>query len=144
MAYAEFIDPICPTCQATLALTTEGQDVYWHCPNGHGKFVNLATLYSSLQMDEIEALWKTAQSAAAGPRKCPISGTPMRQVTIAIDDDEDFDNNMPGAGNTITLDVSLDENGIWFDTGEFDQMPKQHEQAERGFARLLGRLGLSR
>ena len=146
MAEDDYVDPICPTCSTTLVLKEQDGAPTWQCATGHGMFVNLASLYEVVQLDEIDVLWKAAQAAGPGPRMCPITGTPMRQVTISVDADEEFDNTagtaIAGAPGTVTLDVSLDTNGVWLDDGELQQISLlAKDQHTNPVQRLRGMFG---
>ena len=54
--------------------------------------------------------------------KSPVLGRDMRRIEISVDSDEEEGNRGPGAFQ-MELDVNVDEQFIWFDSGELERMP---------------------
>src|SRR6516164_2383104 len=74
--------PICPTCQAPLALGANGLTGFWSCPNGHGAACTVTAAYGHVQDDEIRAIWQSSAQAQPGSRACPMCGHPMVEVSV--------------------------------------------------------------
>lgn len=119
--------PTCPACDADLVLTHTGTFDSWACPAGHGIAMTLTEGYERLQEDELTGLWALARRAAAVPaaRRSPISGRPMVAVEVPWDGDEVPDGatgDGPDLGS-VWLDVDLDEQVVWLDSGELEVFP---------------------
>jgi len=120
-----FVTPQCPQCGAELELGASGRLDAWACPAGHGVGFTLSEMHERAQEDELSKLWEGAKIAAAGKHACPMCDLPMVKVTIGVDADESVD----GQADTndtgrVTLDVCRDDQFIWFDPGELDELPE--------------------
>ena len=118
--------PTCPTCQAVLALGANGYDTFWSCPNGHGAACTMTAAYGHLQEDEIKAIWQGSKDAAAGERSCPMCGTPMVDVSVAVDADEAAAG-QPGDGDgaaTASIAVCREDELFWLDATVIGQLPR--------------------
>ena len=72
-------------------------------------------------------MWEAAKTASAGKHACPMCDrADGRTVTIGVDADESTGgpNDMTGTPSSVTLDVCRDDQFIWFDPGELDQLPE--------------------
>lgn len=117
--------PTCPDCGVDLAHGSEGALDHWSCPNGDGVALTLSEGHERLQPDELGALWQTARRSPPGDRPSPFDGRPMVQVTLDYDEDE-VPEGEPGDGpttGTVVLDVDVEQQFIWFDAGELEQLP---------------------
>lgn len=130
--------PLCPVCSAELRLggspSADGTDSFdcWTCPAGHGLAMTLSESYARLQSDEIAQIWQQARSAAPGPLPSPFSGSPMARVTVEADDDEVAEG-QPGDGPTtatVVVDVDVENQFIWLDAGELDELPMDVPDAQ--------------
>ncbi|HEV8451817.1 MAG TPA: hypothetical protein VGQ45_10315 [Gaiellales bacterium] len=118
--------PTCPTCQAVLVLGANGYDTFWSCPNGHGAACTMTAAYGHVQEDEIKAIWQGSNDAAAGERSCPMCGTPMVDVSVAVDADEAAAG-APGDGaDTVTAGIAVcrEDELFWLDATVIGQLPK--------------------
>jgi hypothetical protein len=104
-----------------LRLGASGRLDAWTCPAGHGVGLTLSEAYEQAQEDELSRLWEAAKTASAGRHACPMCDRPLAHVTIAIDGDEAPESH--GALD-VTLDVCRDDQFMWFDPGELDQLPE--------------------
>jgi Zn-finger nucleic acid-binding protein len=104
--------PVCPTCQAQLALSANGLTTFWSCPNGHGAACTVTAAYSHIDGDEIRKLWHASENAPAGSRHCPMCGGTMAEVAAGAD-------TAPGP-----IDVCRADELFWLDAGELDQLPE--------------------
>jgi hypothetical protein len=114
-----------------LELGSSGSLDHWSCPAGHGLAMTLSESYERLQEDEIAQVWQKARSAAAGPLPSPFNGLPMARVEVDADDDE-VPEGEPGDGATtavVVVDVDVENQFIWFDAGELDELPEDQEDA---------------
>ena len=119
-----YVTPKCPQCRADLELGARGKLDAWACPAGHGAGFTLSEMHERAQEDELAQLWEGARAAAAGKHACPMCDRQMVTVTIGVDSDEAVE----GASDTtdagrVTLDVCRDDQFIWFDPGELDELP---------------------
>ena len=119
--------PHCPICGDELILGTSGALDQWACPEGHGLAMTLSESYERLQEDEIALLWDLARDSAAGPLPSPFDGTPMKRLSMPYDDDEHGDVLALGF---VELDVDLENQFIWFDSGELDRLPADQPDPE--------------
>lgn len=126
--------PTCPACDAALVLTHTGTFDSWACPAAHGLAMTLSEGYERLQEDELSTLWSLARHAEPGPasRRSPISGKPMVAVEVPWDTDE-VPEGVPGDGpnlGSVWVDVDLDEQLVWLDSGELDAFPADRPDPE--------------
>lgn len=118
--------PQCPICQVDLALGSRGEVDSWSCPAGHGLAITLSEAHVALQDDEVATLWQSARSATGVGRPSPFPPhAPMARIAVAYDHDEVAEREAgdgPDAGS-VELDVDVDQQFIWFDAGELDELP---------------------
>ena len=128
--------PICPVCQANLALGANGLTGFWSCPNGHGAACTVTAAYGHVQDEEIRAIWQASATAAAGARACPMCGHAMVEVPA------DAAAAAGAQAAKVQVDVCRDDELFWLDAGEADQLPKSDPQTpltaeqERGLAEI--------
>ena len=94
----------------------------WACPNLDGVGMTLSEAWGHLQDDEVKAIWSAARNGQPSLLKSPIRGTDMVRIELLVDSDEEEGNRGSGAFQ-MELDVSIDEQFIWFDSGELERMP---------------------
>lgn len=121
--------PQCPHCRAELHLdTVQLRDGFpldcWTCLGGHGMALTLAESHDQLQEDELARLWELARSAPPGPLPGLLGGRMVR-IVLPYDEDEALEGE---EGDTedigeVELDVDLDNQFVWFDTGELEELP---------------------
>ena len=113
----------CPRCQTPLIKNTQKSDFdTWACPNHDGVGMTLSEAWGHLQDDEVKAIWRAAKNGRPSELKSPVFGRDMVRIEITVDEDEEDGNRGPGAFQ-MELDVSVDEQFIWFDAGELERMP---------------------
>lgn len=117
-----YVSPQCPQCGSELVLGASGRLDAWTCPQGHGVGLTLSEAHERAQEDELSQLWERAKSAELGTHNCPMCDRGMASVTIAVDADEEAGDSA-GALH-VTLDVCRDDQFIWFDPGELDELPE--------------------
>lgn len=122
----------CPRCGTTLIKGTQKNDIDgWACPNHHGVGITLSEAWGHLQDDEVRAIWRAAKKGRPSALKSPAFGEDMVRIDISVDSDEEDGNRGPGAFQ-IELDVNVDEQFIWFDSGELEQMPDDIPNPQMG------------
>ncbi|MFN8035532.1 MAG: hypothetical protein U0V73_06330 [Acidimicrobiia bacterium] len=124
--------PTCPQCSAELKLAKTGELDFWSCPAGHGLGFTITEAYGRVQEDEISKIWEGAKATSAGTKACPMCATPMVTVTIGVDPDEAAEGkpgDQPDTGQ-VTLDVCRNDQVVWFDPGELEQLPRDLENPE--------------
>jgi Zn-finger nucleic acid-binding protein len=112
--------PICPSCQAPLALGANGLTGFWSCPNGHGVACTVTAAYGHVDEAEIRAIWQGSASATPGSHSCPMCGHPMVEVAAAA---------ASAGAAAVPVDVCRDDELFWLDAGEVDQLPKDTPDA---------------
>jgi hypothetical protein len=116
--------PTCPTCQAVLALGANGYDTFWSCPNGHGAACTMTAAYGHVQEDEIKAIWQGSKDAAAGERSCPMCGTPMVDVSVAVEADTAAAGQAGDGAGTASIAVCREDELFWLDATVIGQLPR--------------------
>lgn len=134
--------PLCPSCRQPLVLTHRGELDSWVCPSGHGLALTVTESYTRLQEDEIAQLWKAARDATPtnDARISPICERPMVSVELTFDDDE-VPEGEPGDGanrGSVWLEVSVEDQLIWFDDTELAALPEDLPDAAPSAAELEG------
>ncbi len=129
-ARAAVTKPRCPYCREELQLGSwqlrhDAPLDCWACPGAHGVALTMAESYEQMQEDELARLWELARAGSPGPLPGPFGGPPMVRILLPYDDDEakegeEGDTEDVGA---VELDVDLDNQFIWFDAGELEQLP---------------------
>jgi Zn-finger nucleic acid-binding protein len=117
-----YVSPQCPQCRSELQLGASGRLDAWTCPKGHGVGLTLSEAHERAQEDELSQLWEGAKTAELGQHICPMCDRGMASVTIGIDADEGPGD--PTGPLQVTLDVCRDDQFIWFDPGELEEMPE--------------------
>jgi Zn-finger nucleic acid-binding protein len=117
--------PKCPRCAAELKLGANGQLDCWSCPAGHGLGITLSEAYGRVQDDEIRKLWEASETASPGKYKCPWCAAPMASVALAVDGDEAAEGDAADRADSasVPLDVCREDQFIWLDAGELDELP---------------------
>lgn len=117
--------PRCPICGDQLRLGRHDELDHWACPHAHGFAITLTEAYGQLQDDEISRLWQLARQAPPGPLRSPFGSHLMVRFELSYDDDEHpHGHELAGPSlGTVELDVDLEHQFIWFDEGEFEQLP---------------------
>ncbi|HET6849670.1 MAG TPA: zf-TFIIB domain-containing protein [Gaiellales bacterium] len=109
--------PVCPACQAPLALSANGLTAFWSCPNSHGAACTVTAAYSHIDGDEIRKLWHASENAPAGSKPCPMCGGTMAEVPAGPDT------------APAPVDVCRADELFWLDAGELDQLPQPTPEA---------------
>ena len=123
--------PHCPICGVELQLGSSGTLDHWSCPAGHGLAMTLSESYERLQEDEIAQMWQKARAVGPGPLPSPFTGVAMAHVEVDADADE-VPEGEPGDGTgtgTVVVDVDVENQFIWFDAGELDELPVDQPDA---------------
>lgn len=136
-ARAAVSKPRCPHCGAEMHLGAwqlgGGNPLdCWACPAAHGVALTLSESHEQMQEDELDRLWALARAGSPGPLPGPFGGPPMVRITLPFDADEAAEGQ---DGDTedlgfVELDVDLDNQFVWFDAGELEQLPEDLPDAE--------------
>ena len=104
----------CPNCQTVLNRAQNRDDtVCWDCPSCHGRTVTFETIRQIIPRSVSNKLWQRARAGnLQQKRKCPSCTNLMSEVPII------------NAEKTIYLDVCPTCHMVWFDTNEYQALPK--------------------
>ncbi len=94
--------------------------------------MTLSEAHVALQDDEVADLWRSARAANGGGRPSPFPPhAPMARIVVPFDADETTDG-IPGDApdeGSVELDVDVEQQFIWFDAGELDELPGDLDDA---------------
>lgn len=124
--------PSCPVCGAPLSLGSRGEVDSWSCGQGHGLAMTLSEAHVALQDDEVALLWQLARTSREPGRPSPFAPhAPMVRITLPYDEDEAPEGEPGDTTNlgSVELDVDLEQQFIWYDAGELDELPADVENA---------------
>ncbi len=86
---------------------------FWDCPCCHGRAVTLEAVRQATPRSIINTLWQRARAGDfPQKRKCPACKLLMKEVPII------------NSQKTQYLDVCMSCHTIWFDTKEYEELPK--------------------
>jgi Zn-finger nucleic acid-binding protein len=119
--------PKCPQCGADLKLGASGSLDAWSCPAGHGLGFTVSEAYERLEDGEIHKIWHASEQARPGKHACPMCSRPMVNVTVTAGADD---------SGQVSLDVCREDEFIWFDPGELDELPQHTPTQEPSAAEL--------
>lgn len=124
--------PRCPQCRAELELGVSGKVDAWTCPEGHGVGFTLSEAHERIQEDELAEVWSGSEAAALSPHTCAMCDRRLATVTIGVDDDETRSGQPGDAADAsgVTLEVCREDQFIWFDPGELDELPEDLPEPE--------------
>ncbi len=139
MKLSMYGSPQCPRCGAELKLGASGRLDAWACLAGHGVGLTLSEVHERAQEDELSRLWEAAQTAASGGHACPMCDRAMVTVTIGVDSDELVDRRVEDTpeASRVSLEVCRDDQFIWFDPGELDELPEDLPDAQPSAAEVV-------
>jgi len=105
----------CPQCSVTLSKRmSPSLGLTWVCPSCRGRAVTLDLLRRVVPQPLVNRLWQRARSGPYGStQKCPACNRRMAEVPIIATE-----------GKTTCLDVCTHCHFVWFDTQEFEGLPK--------------------
>ena len=105
----------CPQCNVPLGKQNSPTlGLTWVCPSCHGRALTLELLRHAVPQPLVNRLWQRARSGQyATPRRCPACRRPMAEVPI-----------IAAESKTMYLDVCTGCHFVWFDTREFETLPK--------------------
>ncbi len=105
----------CPPCNVFLSKQSSAAlGLTWVCPSCHGRALTLELLRHAVPQSLVNRLWQRARSGQyATPRRCPACRQPMAEVPI-----------IPAESQTTYLDVCTHCHFVWFDTQEFEALPR--------------------
>ena len=105
----------CPPCNVFLSKQSSAAlGLTWVCPSCHGRALTLELLRHAVPQSLVNRLWQRARSGQyATPRRCPACRQPMAEVPI-----------IPAESQTTYLDVCTHCHFVWFDTQEFEELPR--------------------
>ncbi len=104
----------CPNCKARLSRGRTPHGIVHACRACGGRMVGVAVLCKASATERfLNAVWHDALAAPIrSGRSCPHCSMPMAAVVV------------PARGFDLTLDVCMRCSCIWFDPGEYSQMPR--------------------
>jgi len=114
----------CPNCKSRLARTTTPNGFIYLCGKCSGRAVALSVLRKQASRDFLKTLWTQSFGQRHTGRRCPHCDRPMVEVQPHTPD------------NSLTLDVCTRCHVVWFDPGEFGQIPSATVSVDAGGARM--------
>ncbi len=103
----------CPTCRIPLKKGTSQFGILWSCPKCSGRAISIHVLRKAIPQNIINKLWQRAKSGEyKSYRNCPICQKELPEVPIINDD------------KSICLDVCSKCCFVWFDSREYESLPK--------------------
>jgi len=111
----------CPECNVTLTKQRNPSlGLTWACPSCHGRALSLELLRHVVPQPLVNRLWQRARSGQYdSTRKCPACKRRMAEVPIIATEHK-----------TTYLDVCTGCHFVWFDTREFEGLPKLSKPPE--------------
>ena len=108
---------ICPTCQLPLNKTRSKIGLFWYCPSCQGRAVSIELIRKVIPPAVVNALWQCARTGKY-PRKrpCPVCTHHMSEIPITSEEKTEY------------LDVCPPCHFTWFDTGEYERLPKTRQE----------------
>jgi len=104
---------VCPNCKTTLTKRASKLGLVWICPSCNGRAVVLEMVRNVVPRPVVNDLWQSTRSGQNVRRKpCPACKRRMVEVPVIA------------GGLMEHLDVCTGCHFIWFDTGEFEGLPK--------------------
>jgi len=104
---------ICPTCKSPLSKARIRVGLCWYCPSCRGRAASVELLRKVIPPAVINALWQHGRSGNyPRKRRCPVCTHHMSEIPII------------SQGRTEYLDVCATCRFVWFDTGEYERLPK--------------------
>ena len=102
----------CPNCQTLLRRARAEPGVFWTCGFCGGRAVSFSFLRRRISSDVVNQLWSSAiEGKGERKRPCPLCHGRMVMVRIALH------------AKTLVLDVCRPCQFVWFDPGEYAEMP---------------------
>ncbi|MCP5067562.1 MAG: rhomboid family intramembrane serine protease [bacterium] len=103
----------CPRCKAPMRKWSTRAGLIWTCEQGcDGRAATIPQLRRALTKPTVDAIWAASRGAEDVSCDCPSCRRPMREVPVALP-----------RGN-VQLDVCLRCYVVWFDSGEYDWLPR--------------------
>jgi membrane associated rhomboid family serine protease len=103
----------CPNCQTVLIKTRNKFGIFWECPACHGRTLTIEAIRQTVPRPIVNELWQRARSGNyQQKRKCPSCERLMIEVPILDSDKTEY------------IDVCLTCHLVWFDTDEYQELPK--------------------
>jgi membrane associated rhomboid family serine protease len=106
--------PACPSCRTQLGKALTKTGVVYGCRNCHGVLAGLPVLRkNAVSRAVVNQAWFAVRDGKGTPGKvCPHCMHAMSEVAV------------DARGTPLLLDLCASCHVVWFDTGEFEQMPK--------------------
>ena len=102
----------CPNCDTELVQQRSAVGMLWVCPSCGGRAATVSLLRKLLPGDVVNTIWRTAKTDTAPRRRaCPSCGIAMPEILLQSEPEEH-------------LDVCTTCHFVWFDTREYEALPK--------------------
>ncbi len=103
----------CPKCKIPLKKSSGPFGFFWLCPNCSGKAVSISILRKSVPASIVNEFWSRVKSKEFPEKKyCPACDQLMSEVPIVHGE------------KSIYIDICKKCNFIWFDSNEFESLPR--------------------
>ncbi|MHB9070599.1 MAG: TFIIB-type zinc ribbon-containing protein [Sedimentisphaerales bacterium] len=118
---------ICPSCQTVLIQAQNQFGWFWFCPSCQGSCSTIELIRKAVPAKLVNQLWQRAKEEnIPHKRKCPSCTRLMSEVAIVNTDKTEY------------LDVCTACRMLWFDTQEYQRLPKNPiEPGENDFLKKM-------
>ena len=105
----------CPKCGVPTERRTGHDGLIWSCPQCWGASSMIFTLRKTIPRDVVNSLWNAAKSGHYPQnRPCPACSHRMAEV--------------PVGGDSFSIDICPACAFVWFDSGEYQLLPRQPKE----------------
>jgi Zn-finger nucleic acid-binding protein len=118
---------ICPSCQTVLIQAQNQFGRFWFCPSCQGSCSTIELIRKAIPAKLVNQLWQRAKEEnISHKRKCPSCRQLMSEIAIVSDNKTEY------------LDVCVTCRMLWFDTQEYQRLPKNPiEPGENDFLKKM-------
>ena len=110
----------CPRCQIQMDKRRLNPGIYWACPNCDGRTAAIPLLRRHIPQNVMRDLWADARTSPISENvSCPACKKPMRSLAPN------------GIDRTDIIDLCTQCQFVWFDTHEYEALPKHQPQPDK-------------
>ena len=111
-------DFVCPSCNVVLERKRHSHGVYWQCPACRGRSSTVSLMRQTVPRHIVNEIWQGVRNVDYPEiRKCSCCPARMEQVPVGL------------PAGQVLLDVCPRCQFVWFDAGEYAQLPVDESKA---------------